>query len=96
MSSMYFEPNSNLSVTERGYRVAATSAAESPLAPLATPALVLGMVLLGLGTAGLLRLGAWVGNYGPVLVVLAYLLYMAAAVSLALWGAVTIWSLHRR
>ncbi|MFD4462550.1 hypothetical protein [Nocardia sp. NPDC058480] len=96
MSSMYFESNSNLTVTERSRRVTATSATESPLAPLATPGLVLGLILLGLGVAGLLRLGDWVGNYGSVLVVLAYLLYMAAAASLMLWGAVTVWSLHRR
>ncbi|MFE3322290.1 hypothetical protein [Nocardia sp. NPDC059195] len=96
MSSMYFESNSNLTVTERRRRVTANSATESPLAPLATPGLVLGLILLGLGVAGLLRLGDWVGNYGSVLVVLAYLLYMAAAASLMLWGAVTVWSLHRR
>ncbi|MFD4441757.1 hypothetical protein ACFWPK_18475 [Nocardia sp. NPDC058519] len=96
MSSIYFEPNSNLTVTGRSRRVAATSATESPIAPLATPGLVLGLILLGLGVAGLLRLGDWVGNYGSVLVVLAYVLYMAAAVSLALWGAVAVWSLHRR
>ncbi|MFE1594099.1 hypothetical protein [Nocardia sp. NPDC058705] len=96
MSSIYFEPNSNLSVTGQGRRVAATTAPESPLAPLATPGLILGMILLGLGVVCLLRLGDWAGNYGPILVVLAYLLYMAAAVRLALWGAVTVWSLHRR
>lgn len=96
MSSMYFEPSSNLPVTRPGGRVVATSTTESPVAPLATPALILGMILLGLGMAGLVRLGDWVGNYGPVLVALAYLLYMAAAVSLALWGAVTVRSLHRR
>ncbi|MBC7299863.1 MAG: hypothetical protein H5T78_02790 [Nocardia sp.] len=96
MSSSYVEPNSNLSVTERGRRLAAISSAESAVAPLATPALILGVILLGLGMGGLLRLGDWAGNYGPVLVVLAYLLYMAAAVRLALWGVVTVWSLHRR
>ncbi|MFF5037217.1 hypothetical protein [Nocardia salmonicida] len=96
MSSFYFDSNSNLSVTERSRRLAATSAVESSIAPLATPGLILGLILLGLGVAGLLRLGDWVGNYGSVLVVLAYLLYMTAAVSLALWGAVSVWSLHRR
>ncbi|MEV0550369.1 hypothetical protein [Nocardia salmonicida] len=96
MSSYYFDSNSNLPVTERSRRLAATSAVESSIAPLATPGLILGLILLGLGVAGLLRLGDWVGNYGSVLVVLAYLLYMAAAVSLALWGAVSVWSLHRR
>ncbi|WP_446221896.1 hypothetical protein ACTWPB_18745 [Nocardia sp. IBHARD005] len=96
MSSIYFESNSNLTVTGRGRRVTAASSAESPIAPLATPGLVLGLILLGLGVAGLPRLGDWVGNYGSVLVVLAYLLYTAAAVSLALWGAFTVWSLHRR
>ena len=96
MSSFYFDSNSNLPVTERSRRLAATSAVESSIAPLATPGLILGLILLGLGVAGLLRLGEWVGNYGSVLVVLAYLLYMTAAVSLALWGAVSVWSLHRR
>ncbi|MFD3705305.1 hypothetical protein ACFWUP_19370 [Nocardia sp. NPDC058658] len=96
MSSIYFESNSNLSVTGQGRRTATASATESPLAPLATPGLVLGLILLGLGVACLLRLGDWAGNYGPILVMLAYLLYMAAAVRLALWGAVTVWSLHRR
>ncbi|KQY29054.1 MULTISPECIES: hypothetical protein [Nocardia] len=96
MSSFYFDSNSNLPVTERSRRLAATSAVESSIAPLATPGLILGLILLGLGVAGLLRLGDWVGNYGSVLVVLAYLLYMTAAVSLALWGAVSVWSLHRR
>ncbi|MGY0498098.1 hypothetical protein ACWZHB_06330 [Nocardia sp. FBN12] len=96
MSSIYFESNSNPSVTELGRRVTATSAPESPIAPLAMPGLILGMLLLGLGMVGLLRLGDWSGDYGPVLVVLAYFLYMAAATSLALWGAVTVWSLHRR
>lgn len=96
MSSYYFDSNSNLPVTERSRRLAATSAVESSIAPLATPGLILGLILLGLGVVSLLRLGDWVGNYGSVLVVLAYLLYMAAAVSLALWGAVSVWSLHRR
>ncbi|MFD3510198.1 hypothetical protein [Nocardia sp. NPDC058666] len=92
MSSIYFEPNSNLAVTSRHHRVTA----ESPVAPLATPGLILGLILLGAGLAGALRLGDWAGNYGPVLVVLAYVLYMAAAARLVLWGAVTVWSLHRR
>jgi hypothetical protein len=96
MSSIYFDSNSNLTVTERRRRIAATSAVESPIAPLATPGLILGLILLGLGVAGLLRLGDWVGNYGSVLVVMAYFLYMAAAVSLVLWGAVSVRSLHRR
>ncbi|MFC9663803.1 hypothetical protein ACFVJ5_26470 [Nocardia sp. NPDC127606] len=96
MSSIYFESNSNLPVTDRGRRITATSAPESAIAPLATPGLILGLILLGLGVTALLRLGDWVGNYGSVLVVLAYVLYMAAAVRLVLWGAVTVWSLHRR
>ncbi|MGW6700178.1 hypothetical protein [Nocardia sp. NPDC055049] len=96
MSSIYFESNSNLSVTERGCRVSSTSAIESPIAPLAMPGLILGLILLGLGVVGLLRLSDWVGNYGSVLVVLAYFLYMAAAASLMLWGAATVRSLHRR
>lgn len=96
MSGIYFESNSNQSVTELGRRVTATSATESPIAPLAMPGLILGMLLLGLGAIGLLRLGGWSGDYGPVLVMLAYVLYMAAAVSLVFWGAVTVWSLHRR
>ncbi len=96
MSSIYFESNSNQSVTDLGRRVTASSATESTLAPLAMPGLILGMLLLSVGMAGAVRLGDWSGDYGPVLVVLAYFLYMAAAASLALWGAVTVWSLHRR
>jgi hypothetical protein len=96
MSSIYFDSNSNLPVTDRGRRVTATPAPESTIAPLATPGLILGVILLGLGMTALLRLGDWVGNYGSVLVVLAYILYMAAAVRLVIWGAVTVWSLHRR
>ncbi|MFF2084555.1 hypothetical protein ACFVVM_12305 [Nocardia sp. NPDC058176] len=91
MSSIYFEPNSNLSVTDRDRRVT-----DSSIAPLAMPGLILGLVLLGLGVAALLRLGDWAGNYGPVLVLVAYLLYVAAALRLVLWGAVTVRSLHRR
>lgn len=94
MSSIYFEPNSNLSVTDRDRPV--TRIPDATMAPLAMPGLILGLVLLGLGVAALLRLGDWVGNYGPVLVLAAYLLYVAAAVRLVLWGAVTVRSLHRR
>ncbi|MEU4321647.1 hypothetical protein ACFV24_26180 [Nocardia fluminea] len=96
MSSIYFESNSNRPVTDRSRRVDATSNIESTIAPLAMPGLILGVILLGLGVTALVRLGDWVGNYGSVLVVLAYVLYMAAAVRLVLWGAITVWSLHRR
>ncbi|MGS2810349.1 hypothetical protein [Nocardia sp. MW-W600-9] len=92
MSSIYFEPNSNLSVTKRDSRVA--TPAES-IGPLGMPGLILGLALLGLGIAALLRLGDWAGSYGPELVVLAYVLYMAAAAGLAMWGAVIVRSLHR-
>lgn len=95
MSSIYFEPNSNLSVTDRDRRVTAASA-DSWNAPLAMPGLILGLILLGLGLAGLLRVGEWVGDYGAELVGLAYLLYLGAAAWLALWGAATVRSLHRR
>ncbi|MGF0319362.1 hypothetical protein [Nocardia fluminea] len=96
MSSIYFESNSNRPVTDRSRRVDATSNIESTIAPLAMPGLILGLILLGLGVTALVRLGDWVGNYGSVLVVLAYVLYMAAAIRLMLWGALTVWSLHRR
>ena len=46
MSSYYFDSNSNLPVTERSRRLAATSAVESSIAPLATPGLILGLILL--------------------------------------------------
>ncbi|MFC6010926.1 hypothetical protein [Nocardia lasii] len=94
MSSIYFEPNSNLSVTTRRRRAATHEADDASV--LGAPCLIIGLVLVGLGVAGLLRLGDWVDNYGPVLVVLAYVLYMAAALRLVLWGAVTVRSLHRR
>lgn len=96
MSSIYFESNGKQSVTGRGRRATTAPATESDIAPLATPGLILGLILLGLGVTALLRLGDWAGNYGSVLVVLAYVLYMAAALRLVLWGATTVWSLHRR
>ncbi|MEV0063269.1 hypothetical protein [Nocardia sp. NPDC050718] len=95
MSSIYFESNSNLSVTGRDGRVTASRPTESSLGPLGMPGLILGLLLLGLGIVALLRLGEWAGSYGPELVVLAYVLYMAAAAWLALWGAATVRSLHR-
>ncbi|MFE6924447.1 hypothetical protein ACFVAV_25715 [Nocardia sp. NPDC057663] len=94
MSSIYFEPNGNLSVTGRDRR--ASPAVESSIAPLAMPGLIIGLVLVVLGLAALLRLADWAGNYGPVLVILAYAFYMAAAVRLVQWGVVTVRSLHRR
>ncbi|MFC4127663.1 hypothetical protein [Nocardia rhizosphaerae] len=72
-----------------------SSAADATIAPLAMPGLILGLLLVGLGLAGLPRLGDWVGNYGPVLVGLAYLLYLGAAGWLLLWSAATVRSLHR-
>ncbi|KAF0835745.1 hypothetical protein [Nocardia caishijiensis] len=85
MSSIYFEPNSNLSVTRRDRRVA-----DDSIAPLAIPSLVLGLVLVGLGLVALLRLGDWAASYGPELVMAAYALYMAAAGWLVLWSAATV------
>ncbi|MFE3546734.1 hypothetical protein ACFXK0_27545 [Nocardia sp. NPDC059177] len=91
MSSIYFEPDSNLSVTDRDRRVA-----DSSLAPLAMPGLILGLVLLGLGVVALLRLGDWAGNYGAVFVLMAYAFYVAAAARLVQWSAVAVWSSHHR
>ncbi|MBW0271626.1 hypothetical protein ATM97_12775 [Nocardia sp. MH4] len=93
MSSIYFESNSNLSVTGRDGRV--TAPTEASVGPLGMPGLILGLALLGLGIVALLRLGDWAGSYGPELVVLAYVLYMGAAAWLALWGAGVVRSLHR-
>ncbi|MFB7873631.1 MULTISPECIES: hypothetical protein [unclassified Nocardia] len=93
MSSMYFESDSNLPVTGRDRRV---TAADSPLAPLAMPGLILGMTLLGLGIIAAVRLGDWTGDYGVPLVVLAYVFYMAAAARLVQWSAFTVWALRHR
>ncbi|MCA2206776.1 MULTISPECIES: hypothetical protein [Nocardia] len=85
MSSIYFEPNSNLSVTKRDRHVT-----DDSIAPLAIPSLVLGMFLVGLGLIALLRLGDWFANYGPELVISAYALYMAASGWLVVWSAATV------
>lgn len=95
MSSIYFESNSKLSVTARERRDAATADAATTIAPLAMPGLIIGLLLVGLGLAALVRLGDWVGDYGPVLVGLAYVLYLGAAGWLLCWGALTVRSLHR-
>ncbi len=95
MSSIYFESNSKLSVTGRERRDAATSDADASMAPLAMPGLIIGLLLVGLGLAALVRLGDWVGDYGPVLVGLAYVMYLGAAGWLLCWSALTVRSLHR-
>ncbi|GGK32407.1 hypothetical protein [Nocardia camponoti] len=83
---------SSLTYSGHRHRIALGSAPDSPVAPLATPALVLGLVLVGFGFAALLRLGDWIGNYGHTLVFLAYFLYLAASIRLTLWGGVTAWA----
>ncbi|WP_278265218.1 hypothetical protein [Nocardia sp. AG03] len=96
MSSMYFESDSNLSVTGCDRRVTANPTAESPLTPLAMPGLILGMTLLGLGIIASVRLGDWTGDYGMALVVLAYVFYMAAAARLVQWSGFTVWASRHR
>ncbi len=56
------------------------------LAPLRKPALVLGAALLCIGLVALVPLRAWWHDYGGVLVVAAYLQYMALAGTLEIWG----------
>ncbi|MFF0546673.1 hypothetical protein ACWEVD_26550 [Nocardia thailandica] len=84
MSSIYFEPNSKRSYTDAPPHP--QLAPVSDIAPLAVPAMVLGVLMLCLGAVGLTRIGGWIGDFGPVLVFLAGGLYVSAAAGLVLWG----------
>ncbi|WP_157110508.1 hypothetical protein [Nocardia anaemiae] len=53
---------------------------------LGAPALVLGIVLIGAGFAGLLLVRSWSRDYGSLLVVVVYAVYMSLAGSLSVWG----------
>ncbi|MEV0686266.1 hypothetical protein AB0I35_20605 [Nocardia sp. NPDC050378] len=56
------------------------------LTPLALPALGTSVVMLGLGALAVFPLGHWMHDYGIVLVLTAYMLYIACFTALAAWG----------
>ncbi|MEV5833292.1 hypothetical protein [Nocardia sp. NPDC052112] len=78
--------------SQSGSRTAADSARsahallDEQLAPLRTPALVLGTLLICLGVVALMPLRGWLNDYGTWLVIAAYLQYMAIATTLEVWG----------
>ncbi|MFX0580123.1 hypothetical protein [Nocardia nepalensis] len=56
------------------------------IAALGAPALVLGVTLLAGGCAAVLPTRTWPRDYGVLLVILAYALYVGLAGSLTVWG----------
>ncbi|MFD0363002.1 hypothetical protein ACFQZZ_16280 [Nocardia sp. GCM10030253] len=68
---------------------------DDDLAPLGIPALALGLMLIGAGLAFLPLMRGWAGDYGPLMVCTAYILYLSLAVALSVWGAHRIRD-HRR
>ncbi|WP_406230738.1 hypothetical protein [Nocardia sp. NBC_01009] len=68
---------------------------DDELAPLGIPALALGMMLIGTGLAFLPLMREWAGNYGPLMVCTAYILYLSLAIALSMWGVRRIRD-HRR
>ncbi|KAF0845442.1 hypothetical protein [Nocardia caishijiensis] len=56
------------------------------LTPLALPALGTSVVMLALGALAVFPLGHWMHDYGIVLVLTAYMLYIACFTALAAWG----------
>ncbi|MEU7629745.1 hypothetical protein AB0C34_07120 [Nocardia sp. NPDC049220] len=65
---------------------------DEDLAPLGVPAVVLGAMLIGGGLAALLLMTGWSRDYGSLLVIVAFVLYMSLAAALEVWG----WRLIRR
>ncbi|MFQ6330625.1 hypothetical protein ACLMAL_31430 [Nocardia sp. CWNU-33] len=68
---------------------------DDELAPLGIPALALGMMLIGAGFAFLPLTIGWAGDYGPLMVCTAYILYLSLAIALSMWGVRRIRD-HRR
>ncbi|MEU7765812.1 hypothetical protein AB0B25_11890 [Nocardia sp. NPDC049190] len=68
------------------------SGVDEDLAPLGVPAVVLGAMLIGGGLAALLLMTGWSRDYGSLLVIVAFVLYMSLAAALEVWG----WRLIRR
>ncbi|WP_157172809.1 hypothetical protein [Nocardia exalbida] len=64
--------------------------------PLAAPALVLGIILIGGGFAALLPARSWSHDYGSLLVAAAYAIYMSLAGSLSVWGLRLVRRQHTR
>ncbi|WP_159851148.1 hypothetical protein [Nocardia sp. CY41] len=62
------------------------SGLDAQLAPLRTPAVVLGVVLLAAGVVALVVLRAWCRDYGGPLVIVAYLQYLGVAATMTWWG----------
>ncbi|MFE7799600.1 hypothetical protein [Nocardia sp. NPDC057440] len=68
---------------------------DDDLAPLGIPALTLGTILILTGLAALPLMNGWAGDYGPLMVYTAYLLYLSLTVALSVWGVRRIRD-HRR
>ncbi|WP_433520488.1 hypothetical protein ACQPZ2_23885 [Nocardia pseudovaccinii] len=63
-----------------------TRCGNDDIAALGTPALVVGVILLVAGFAALLPTRTWPRDYGALLVILVYALYLSLAGSLTMWG----------
>jgi hypothetical protein len=63
-----------------------TQRGNDDIAALGAPALVLGVVLIIAGCAAVLPTRTWPRDYGVLLVILVYALYMSLAGSLSVWG----------
>ncbi|MEV6426565.1 hypothetical protein [Nocardia sp. NPDC051463] len=79
----------------RSRRVLQQRRIDDELAPLGIPALALGMVLTCAGLALLPLMTGWAGDYGPLMVYTAYILYLSLTVALSVWGVRRIRD-HRR
>ncbi|MEV5838293.1 hypothetical protein [Nocardia sp. NPDC052112] len=70
----------------RSFRSPNPRCGNDDIAALGAPALVLGVILVVAGVAALLPARSWPRDYGVLLVVLAYAIYMSLASSLTVWG----------
>ncbi|WP_063049812.1 hypothetical protein [Nocardia arthritidis] len=92
MPSSFDKAGTGVPPAARSSRSATADPARSPrgfdeqLAPLRIPALVVGTLMICLGLVALLPLRAWLHDYGPWLVIAAYLQYLGIAAALAIWG----------
>ncbi|MEU7630909.1 hypothetical protein AB0C34_13120 [Nocardia sp. NPDC049220] len=73
----------------------ARPAGDPGTAPLAPIAITLGLLLLVVAGTQLNRLPGWAGDYGAVLVYLAFILYLLIAGSLLWWGVDTVIRFNR-
>ncbi|MFI5779734.1 hypothetical protein [Nocardia sp. NPDC051570] len=67
-------------------RIAPPPELGSAAGPLGVPVAVLGLVLFLAAVAALPRLSFWGGEYGGILIYLAFMLYTAVAGALIRWG----------